>query len=117
MAAPAALTIQPVAAFGGKINTISWTAGSTDGHYIVNQGGDVLLLVKNTDSSGHDVVITSVADEFGCTGDVTVTCAATSGHSIAGPFPPHLFSDSSGHVGITIATATGLSLAAIQIAK
>lgn len=39
--------------------------------------GREIILISNTDVSSHDVVITSVADPYGRTGDLTVTVAAS----------------------------------------
>jgi hypothetical protein len=110
MAAPAALVPQVVPANGATALALTWTAGSTDGFTVDNTSGKVLVLVKNTDSSPHTVVVASIADEYGCTGDLTITCGATTGFSVAGPFAKNLFPAS---LALTIATATGMSVAAI----
>jgi len=57
-------------------------------HDTVEENGFVLtgrevLLISNTDAAPQDVVIGSVPDSFGRSGDLTITVAAGARHAIA----------------------------------
>ena len=97
------ITVQEITAFGGEKEDLTETALQTDGHYFINTGKELLLLDNDHDEA-LSVVITGAANPrtFGTAPVRTVTC--TNGKiSVAGPFPPEMFNDASGHVNFTVA--------------
>jgi hypothetical protein len=61
---------------GGEV-VYTWTAADTSNQNDFLLTGRETLLIKNEDASSQDVTITSVADPYGRTGDLTVTVAAS----------------------------------------
>jgi hypothetical protein len=117
------IPIQTIPAFGGKINTVTWTNADTANGMVFVNDGKTLLLMKLTDTSNKTVTVSSVADPYGRTGDTAITVplmsAGEDGVSIAGPFDPALFNQRGasdlGKVFVGTSADTGLKLAAIQI--
>lgn len=70
----------PLAA-GGAV--LAWTAADTSNHEQVTMTGDEVFLVHNTGATSHTYTITSTADPYGRTGDISgVTIAAGAIHGI-----------------------------------
>jgi hypothetical protein len=114
------IPLQELGSFGGGDDDIAFTAAdAANDHYFDNSSGKVLLVMKCSDGTQKTATVVSVADPYGRTGDKTITCPATTGLSIYGPFPPELFnqrgSGELGRVHVDIATATGVSFAAIKM--
>lgn len=110
-----AIPVQTSAAFGGKIQNLTYTNGdSVNGHEFVHPGGDVLLIVKNDDASSHDAVLKGVASRltFNRVADVTITAAATS-ISVCS-VPDKGFDQGSQLVYIDLAVATSMKFAIIK---
>jgi hypothetical protein len=113
------IPIQEMGPNGGGDDSIAWTSGdAANDHYFDNSSGKVRLLMRCTDAAPKTATVASVADEYGRTGDKTITCPATSGFSMYGPFPPHLFNQRGasdlGRVHVDLADATGVSFAAVK---
>jgi len=111
--------LQELSANGGGDDSISFTAGdATEDHYFDNSSGKVRLIMKCTDGTQKVATIVSVTDENGRTGDKTVTCPATTGISIYGPFKPALFNQIAaadlGKCFVNLTDATGVSFACIK---
>lgn len=67
--------------------TLSWTACDAVNNNSVSLTGKELLIFKNTDSSAHNVTITSSADALGRTLDIGPYSIAGSGIAFFGPVP------------------------------
>jgi hypothetical protein len=112
--AETAITVQYIdSVHGGELEDYTLTAADAANNMKFVNNGKTRLLIKNGHSSPLSVVVTSIADEYGRTGDLTIT-TTNAKESIAGPFPKNLFNQSDGTVVITIATDTNLLLAAIS---
>ena len=48
-------------------------------------------------------------------GDITVTCAGSGAITLAGVFLPYRFADAAGYCSLTYGTASGLSIAVVQV--
>ena len=90
--------------YGGETEDITWTNGDDSNHHEFVNNGKELLLIFNDHDEALPVVVASVADKYGRTGDRTITTTHTK-YSVAGPFPPHLWNTSTGVVEVNIADA------------
>lgn len=80
-----------------------------------NSSGKVLLLVYNGGTSGAQAAtIVSVADQFGRTGDLTITVAQGE-YAIVGPLRPSNYNQSDGTVRVDSADEDIFQFAAIQL--
>jgi len=107
----AALTVETIGPHGGELQDISFTAVSASDTF-VNSGRE-LIIIKNGDGSPRDSVVVSVADEYGRTGDLTIT-TANAEQSTAGPFPTRLWNNGGGLVTVTHAYTTSITIAVVQ---
>jgi len=108
-----AITVQAMAAHGGGKDDIAWTAAdATNDHEFLNTGRE-LVLMKNDSAGALTATLVSVADEYGRTGDKTITTGA-SDISIFGPFPPSKFNQAGGLMHIDLTDDTSLSFAVVQ---
>lgn len=115
------IPLQALAAHGGGDDAVTWTAAdATNDHSLDNSSGKVLLLVRNDAASPNaTITVVSVADEYGRTGDKTITCPAIAssmpGLSVYGPFAPGLFNQPGGLLNVDVVTATTLFFAAVKL--
>lgn len=111
------IPVQVLGTRGGGDDDVAGTAAdSANDHYFLNSGRE-LLIMRNTDAAPKTATVVSVTDRNGRTGDKTITCPATTGLSIYGPFPPALFSQRGadrGRVHVDLTTATGVTFAVVQ---
>jgi hypothetical protein len=109
-----ALTTQTIAVSGVGP---TYAAGDAVNHHQFSNDGNDFLHVKNT--GGSPVVVTVKTNGYKCAGitvpDVTVTVPATSGDRMIGPFDPTVFNQSGGVVYADLASATGITLAALKL--
>lgn len=109
------IPLQVLGANGGGDDDVTFTAGdAANDHYFDNTSEQVLLIMKNTNGSSKTATVISVADPFGRTGDKTVTCPATTGISVYGPFKAALFNQTTGYVHVDLTDATNVSFACVQ---
>jgi hypothetical protein len=90
--ATAAITVNELPAHGKQVDPIVWTScqnGSGDMDFA--NDGRTLLLARNVNAAGRTIALAGVADPYGRLTTTTMTLAALTGFSIAGPFPPPLF--------------------------
>jgi len=103
----AAIAIQDVTAAGGTITFAAASTSDTVAAGSRRMGGyansEVILLYRNSDASTEDITVGSLAP---------VTIAASTG-SVAIPVPFEGIGDAS--VTITMASATGITVAAIRV--
>src|SRR4051812_47519213 len=111
-----AIPIQTVPANGGGIAGLTFTAADQANGMQFPNDGRTLLLIKNTDASPHNVTVKSVPDRFQRSGDTIVAAPASTTVSIAGPFQFELFQQTTGVVNVDFASATGMTVAAVQLA-
>lgn len=91
-------------------------AAATGGGDFFTPDSDTFLHVKNSDSSSHNVIVTTPGTYGGLQiGDPTIAVAAGT-ERMFGPFPAQLFADStnSGLAAITYSSATGMTIAALR---
>lgn len=99
--------------------SITFTAGdASNNHYFLNTGREVLIMQSS--AGGKTATITSVADEDGRTGDLTLAPAAGI-IGAAGFFNPSLFSQGGSgdlnKVFVELDADTGVSFAVVRPAK
>ena len=110
------IPIQELARNGGNDNAITWTAGdATNDHDFVNTGREIVLM-KNDSIGALSADVISVADEYGRTGDTTLTPGA-SAIAAAGPFPPTRWNSASGKAYIDLTDDTSISFAVIKFSR
>lgn len=102
---------------GGGLDSVTFTNGdAANDHYFLNSGRE-LVIMRNTNGTPKTATVVSVADRHGRSGDKTITCPATTGVSIYGPFAPSLFGQRGtdrGRVHIDLTDATGVTFAVVQ---
>lgn len=112
-----AIPVQVMGRNGGGIDNVTGTAAdAANDHYFLNSGRE-LLVMRCTDGTQKVATVVSVADAHGRTGDKTITCPATTGLSIYGPFAPGLFGQRGadrGKVHVDLVAATGVTFAVVQ---
>jgi hypothetical protein len=111
-----ALAVQDIGDFGGGIANITLSAANADGHSIQNDG-DIIVIVKNTNAATRDITFVAVDDQFGRAEDIVLTCPVTSGHTVAGPFPKHLFNQAGGLLNVDFEAVVDVTVAALRISK
>jgi hypothetical protein len=110
-----AITVQTAAAFGGKVEDVTWTAAdAANNMQFTHPGGDVVLLIQNGHSGPLDVVLNAVASArtFNMAEDITIS--TTNAEVSACVIPDQGFDQGSGVVHLDIATDTNLELAVIK---
>lgn len=109
------IPVQSVGVNGGTLNNISWTAADATNDMEFANSGREILLVKNADASTHTCTVASVADQYGRTGDLTISATAGS-ISVRGPLLPTLFSQTDGKVYVNFGTGedTSVTVAVIR---
>jgi hypothetical protein len=105
--------------FQAGIANVSFAAADfTNGNKYQNDGGDVVLLVKNTTAGPINVTVRAVADEAGRSVDKVLAVPATTGIMVAGPFRQAWWNQRTapdvGAVGVDY-SATGLNVAALRL--
>lgn len=69
---PTALTEQAInGPYDDALTAITWEAADVGSGNEFTLTGNEIILVRNTDASAHNVTLTSVADPFGRTGDIS----------------------------------------------
>lgn len=88
---------------------------AVNGESIANNG-QTFLHVKNTGGAACTVSFDLPNQVDGQTPpDKTVSVPATTGDRMIGPFPIGQYNDSNGNLGVTYSTATGVTVAAINL--
>lgn len=108
------IPVQQMANHSAGDNSVTFTGGDAANNHSFTNDGRMLLIMKCTDASEKVATVVSVADEDGRTGDVTITCPATTGESIAGPFLKSLWNQS-GVVHVDLAADTGVTFAVVRL--
>lgn len=89
---------------------------STGNTYTFRNNGKTLLHVKNTGAGACTVTINSPATLRGhAVAADTVVVPATTGDLFIGPFPQDVYGDQNHDVSFTLSTATGVTVAVVQI--
>lgn len=74
-------TLTPVEVNGPydtSLSTVTWTAADTSNDNQFTLTGRELILIRNQDgANAHNVTLTSIADPYGRTGDITASVAAS----------------------------------------
>lgn len=113
-----AITINTIPANGGGLSTVTKTAADATNDHEMDNDGNTLIFAENLDSATKTITIKSVADEYGRTGDTTLTvpvaAAGVPGTSVAGPFRLAHWNQSGGKVHIDITDATALKFYAVR---
>ncbi len=110
------LTIQEIGGLGSpELENITFTAGVAANDIEFTNDGRTVLLVKNAGASGAQTAdVIAVASPYGRLQDQTVS-ADQGAESIAGPFPPQLWTQADGMVYVDIATEDAFSFAAVRL--
>lgn len=115
------ITVQSLAAFGGKDEDITYTSADAANNMDFTHPGnrDVFVIVKNKHSSPQTAVVNGVASNktFQRASDITITTAAgdSADKESLMAVPVEGFTQTDGVVQIDIADDTALSLAVFQI--
>jgi hypothetical protein len=72
------------------------TADVDDKNKVTFSGSKILLIAHNTDAGAHDITVSSVADEFGRTGDITDYSLGADEYAVFGPFVANGWKQSDG---------------------
>jgi len=111
----AAFTVQVIdSPHGGELQNATFTQASASDTW--TNTGNELVIIDNGHSGPLDSVFVSVANEYGRTGDLTVT-TTNARISVAGPFPPHLWNSAAGLCTITHADFTLMTVAVVRFSK
>lgn len=110
--------VTPDSGTGVDVATALAAIEDTDGNYIDNVSGRVLVVVQTEATSGATLGVVSVADPYGRLGDLTSGAIGASALKVFGPFTPLLFNQggaSSGRVHFDWTSVTGtVKIAAIS---
>ncbi|WP_020469727.1 hypothetical protein [Zavarzinella formosa] len=119
----AAISVQSLAAF----TALNHTYGSVTSLDTVANDGNTILLFKNGNASARTLTLTGVATTvpgFGTissadtTETITIPGSGTNGgECVVGLMPPNRFNNNSGQVVLTIDVTTGLTVAAVSLAR
>lgn len=114
------ITINALPGNGKEVDSLVWTdCQNGDGDMDFENDGKTVLFIRNANGATRSLVVTSVADPYGRTGDTTANLAATTGFAVAGPFPPPLFNiGATGRVAVVPsndAAASDFQVAAVRL--
>jgi hypothetical protein len=77
--------------------------------------GETVLEIRNAGGSPDTVTIAAVRPcKFGKNHDISVSVPATTGVRVLGPFPPHIFNNSSGKVTVEHSFTTSVTMALMR---
>ncbi len=113
-----AITVQtPPGAYPGTIAAdaadLTWVAADVANKNSFVCAGGELVLVRNDDASAQTVTITSVADEYARTGDVSAYSVGAGEYALFGPIPVAGWRQSDGSVYLE-ASSANVKLAVIR---
>ena len=100
--------VTPVALAGvypGELTDLTWVAADPTNGNAVTLMGDEILLVRNDDTAGQLVTVSSVPDSAGRTGDVSATVAAGA-YAVFGPVKATGWRQSDGKLYVDVASAS-----------
>lgn len=103
--------------YGSAAADLAWVAAIVADKEQVRLTGKEIILARNLDGSIHNVTITSVADPFGRSGDITEAVAATGDdgdYAVFGPFAVAGWQQEDGYLYFE-ADDANLEFAVIQI--
>lgn len=104
--------------FSGGASPSFVAADAANGMMYPNTG-NVILIVRNTDTAAHTVSVQSASDEYGRTVTKQVSVASGGGLAVLGPFRPEAFAQKSGtdagKTYVSFDVATGVTVAAIKL--
>ena len=106
------ITTAPTA-YATSGTTITWTAADPYNYDQFLSTGRELLLVRNDSGDTQTITVSSVADQFGRTGDAT-KAVADGAYAVFQMFPTHGWQQSSGYVYVDGAD-TDVYLAVIRV--
>ncbi len=113
-----AIAVQSIAAYGGELEDITWTAGdAANDHEFVHPGGTVIVLFKNGHTAPIDAVIKGVASPRTFNRATDVTVSTTNAEESAFACPDKGFDQGSGVVHIDLTTDTNFEIAVIKAAE
>lgn len=92
---------------------VTMTAADTSNYDQFLSTGKELVIAHNTDSGAHTVTITSVADEYGRTGNISQSVAANSIYTF-GPFKEHGWEQTGGYIYLQ-ADSTTIEFGVIKV--
>ncbi|MDR3572857.1 MAG: hypothetical protein P4L50_03265 [Anaerolineaceae bacterium] len=94
----------------------AYTVGDAGNNHQFQNDGNVMLHVKNTSATPTNVTIETPNKVGGLVLTAPVIAVPiTTGDRMIGPFDPTLFNQAGGVVFVDISSATGVTLAAIEI--
>lgn len=93
---------------------ITWTAADATNGNQFTLTGKQLVLVYNSDTSAHSVTVTSSADEYGRSGDITAESVAAGAYKMFGPFKLPGWVQTDGNLYLSADSAT-ISFAVITL--
>jgi hypothetical protein len=101
---------------GDALDNVSFTAGDdVNDHEFINTGKEILVMIDSA-AAARTAVVKSVADPAtGRLGDATL--APTGGGTkicMSGPFPPPLWSQSTGLVNVDLTDDTNITFAVVR---
>ncbi len=98
--------------YAGTLPTLA-AASTSD---TVKPDDRVFLWYKNTDASTENITVVVPGTNFGLAlTDITVLIAATTGEEMIGPMVSALADPITGLITITMASATGVTVAAVRV--
>jgi len=84
--------------------------------YIIRNTGRMFINVKKAGAGDCTVIIQTPITTAGlAVAEQSVTCVATSGDVLIGPFPPNVYNDAVGDITVTFSEVTGLTAGAFEL--
>lgn len=94
----------------------AYTAADASNGETCPNNGSLFLHVKNTGGAACTVTIATQGTVDGLAiADLAVSVPATTGDRLIGPFPPGIYNDSNGNIGVSYSTGTGVTAAYVQL--
>jgi hypothetical protein len=110
-----AITVQTAAAYGGKIEDATLTAGdATNDMQFTHPGGDVILFVKNGHTSPITVTVVAVASPASRQMATDIALATTNAKESFCVIPDQGYNQGAGVVHLDMTVDTNLSLAVVK---
>ncbi len=114
-----AIAVQEIPA-NSYVGAITFTAVDAANGMMFPNDGRTILIVKNADTASKTVTVVSVADQWGRTGDHSITVAA-GGEAIVPPLPPAVWSQQSGadanNVYVNFSAATSTTIGCLRLPR
>lgn len=107
-----ALTVTDLSV-NSELNPISYDTGDATNNHVLNNDGRTVLVMKNDTGAAVTVTVSSVADEAGRTGDISVS-VANGDEMFVLPLPPRWWNQG-GTADVHIDVDGGIKIAALSI--